>query len=143
MRNLKLPAKIENLNSLIKFIAECAARQGFASEEIRKIELAAEEAIVNICRYAYPSCSGEVEVNCGEDESGSVIEIADSGIPFDCHSVPCPDVNANLENRKMGGLGIYLMTRVMDEVRYRRERDRNILTLIYRPRTGQRRERNR
>ncbi len=142
MSNLKLPARIENLNSLIKFISECAARRGFAPSEIRKIELAAEEAIVNICRYAYPSCSGEVEVKCMEDESGSVIEIADSGIPFDCHSVPCPDVNATLENRKMGGLGVYLMTRVMDEVHYRWEKDRNVLTLIYRTRTGKKREHN-
>jgi anti-sigma regulatory factor (Ser/Thr protein kinase) len=58
------------------------------------------------------------------------VEIIDSGIPFDATAVPVPEVADGAHEREPGGLGIFLMKKAMDEVRYRRENDRNILTLI-------------
>jgi len=61
---------------------------GFGQEEISKIELASEEALVNIFRYAYPERPGDVEVNCKLDEGRFILEIIDSGIPFDLTAIP-------------------------------------------------------
>ena len=129
LTSLKVSAKMENLGRLIESVSGCAKAQGFDQERISKIELAAEEALVNIIRYAYPEGPGDVEMICKMDGGRFVIEIIDWGIPFDVAAMPDPDVNAGIPEREPGGLGIFLMKKVMDEVRYRREHDRNILTL--------------
>jgi len=128
--NLKLPARLENLQRLMESVSNCARAQDFDQKKIQEIELAVEEALVNIFNYAYPDAPGEVEVNCRADHDHFTIEIIDSGIPFDITSLPNPDFTADVDDRKIGGLGIFLIKRVMDEVRYRRENDRNILNLI-------------
>jgi serine/threonine-protein kinase RsbW len=128
--NIKLPAQIENLERYRKVVLECAKEQGVAQERIIEIELAIEEALVNIFNYSYPEKTGDVEINCKVDHHQFIIEMIDSGIPFDMTSHPNPDLKSDLSERQIGGLGIYLIKRMMDEVRYRRENDQNILTLI-------------
>jgi anti-sigma regulatory factor (Ser/Thr protein kinase) len=120
---------MENLGRLIESVSGCAKAQGFEEEKISKIELAAEEALVNIFHYAYPERSGDVEMICQVDRGRFIVEIIDSGIPFDVTAMPDPDVTAGIQEREPGGLGIFFMKKMMDEVRYRRENDRNILTL--------------
>jgi serine/threonine-protein kinase RsbW len=130
LTSLSMPAKLENLGRLIAAVSDCARAQGFEQEKISKIELAAEEALVNIFHYAYPERPGDVEMICKVDGGRFIIEVIDSGIPFDVTAMPDPDVTAGIQEREPGGLGIFFMKKVMDEVRYRRENDRNILTLI-------------
>ena len=130
--SLSTSAKPENLGRFIESVSDCAKKQGFGQEEIRKIELAAEEALVNIFRYAYPERPGDVEVSCKLDEGRFIMEIIDSGIPFDVTAMPAPDVTAGIQERETGGLGIFFIKKMMDEVRYRRENDQNILTLVIR-----------
>ena len=127
--NIKLPAKLENLARWMNGVSECAREQGFDQKKIGKIELALEEALVNICNYAYPEEPGDVEVNCQEDDSRFIIEIIDSGNPFDMTSLPAPDLPSSIEERKIGGLGIFLIKKMVDDVRYRREGNFNILKL--------------
>jgi anti-sigma regulatory factor (Ser/Thr protein kinase) len=127
--NIKLPAKLENLGSWMEAVSECAKEQGFDQKKIGKIELALEEALVNICKYSYPDDPGDAEVNCKQDNGRFIIEIVDSGIPFDMTSLPAPDVTSSIEKRKIGGLGIFLIKKMVDEVRYRREGNFNILKL--------------
>ena len=129
LTHLKMSAKLENLGRFIESVSDCA-KLGFGQEEISKIELAAEEALVNIFRYAYPERPGDVEVSCKLDEGRFTLEIIDSGIPFDLTAIPDPDVTAGIQERETGGLGIFFIKKMMDEVRYRRENDQNILTLI-------------
>ena len=129
LTHLKMPAKLENLGRFVESVSDCA-KLGFGQEEIRKIELAAEEALVNIFRYAYPERPGDVEMTCKVDAGHFSIEIIDSGIPFDLTAIPDPDVTAGIQERETGGLGIFFIKKMMDEVRYRRENDQNILTLI-------------
>ena len=129
LTRLSMFAKLENLGQFIASVSDCAKAQEFEPEKISKIELAAEEALMNIIRYAYPEGPGDVELICKMDDGRFVIEIIDWGIPFDVTAMPDPDVTAGLPERKIGGLGIFLMKKAMDEVRYRRENDRNILTL--------------
>jgi serine/threonine-protein kinase RsbW len=128
--SLRLPAVLENLEKLRKCVSDCARAQRFDQKKISKIELATEEALVNIFRYSYPNTAGEVEINCKADGIRFIIEVIDSGLPFDMASVPAPDVTADISERKLGGLGILIIKKMMHEVKYRRESDRNILTLI-------------
>ena len=128
--NIKLPAKLENLSRWVEAVSECAREQGFDQKEIGKIQLALEEALVNICNYSYPDEPGDAEVNCKQDNGRFIIEIIDSGIPFDMSSLPAPDVTSNIEERKIGGLGIFLIKKMVDEVKYCREGNFNILKLI-------------
>lgn len=127
--SLHLPAKLENLGRCKESVADCARAQGFDQKRIYEIELAVEETLVNIFNYAYPEPPGDIEINCKLENGRFIIEIIDSGIPFDMTSLTDPDLTADVEERKIGGLGIFLVKKMVDEVRYRREGDRNILTL--------------
>jgi serine/threonine-protein kinase RsbW len=130
LMTLALPAKLENLEGWVKSVSDCAKSQGFDRKRISGIELAAEEAFVNICNYSYPGKTGDVEVIFGLDGNRFIIEITDTGLPFDVTSLPDPDITADADDRKIGGLGIFLIKKMVDEVRYRRENNRNILSLI-------------
>jgi len=127
--NIKLPAKLENLGRWMNGVSECARVQGFDEKKIGKIELALEEALVNICKYSYPDEPGDAEVSCKQDNGRFIIEIVDSGIPFDMTSLPAPDVTSSIEERKIGGLGIFLIKKMVNDVSYRREGNFNILKL--------------
>jgi len=130
LTSLRMSAKLENLGTFIGSLSNCAKTQGFEQEKVSRMELAAEEALVNVFRYAYPEAPGDVEMTCKLEEDRFTIEIIDSGIPFDVTATPDPKVTGGVHEREPGGLGIFFIKKVMDEVRYRRENDRNILTLI-------------
>lgn len=131
MSKIRLPAKIENLKKLIQFVSVRAKRQEFTRKRVKEIELATEEALVNIFNYAYPENTGEVEVRCKmDDDNRFTLEILDNGIPFDIQSISEPDLTENISKRKIGGLGIFLIRKMVDEVQYRRDGESNILTLI-------------
>ncbi|HOW35084.1 MAG TPA: SpoIIE family protein phosphatase [Candidatus Omnitrophota bacterium] len=130
MERLAFSAKLENLQKMLTFIKEGASRQGFVKDQINKIQIACEEALVNVINYAYPGKDGELAVTYVNQDNCFEIEIIDSGIPFDPLSLPEPDIHAPLEERKIGGLGIFMMRKIMDEVRYRRENGKNVLTLV-------------
>ncbi|MFA6216951.1 MAG: SpoIIE family protein phosphatase [Candidatus Omnitrophota bacterium] len=130
MERLSIQAKLENLEKMFSFIREASLRHGFDSEHVNKIQLASEEALVNVISYAYPQGSGDLEIIISNKETCMEIEISDSGIPFDPLSLPEPDILAPIEERKVGGLGIFMIRKIMDEVRYKRDKERNILTLV-------------
>jgi len=131
MPEIRSQAKIENLEKLIRFVSACAERQGLAPERIQEVELATEEALVNIMNYAYPEETGDVEVRCGPgDNSRLLIEILDTGIPFNPLSLGEPDINEEILDRKIGGLGVFLIRKIIDEVRYRRDGEMNIFSFI-------------
>ncbi|MBK9966982.1 MAG: ATP-binding protein [Holophagales bacterium] len=95
------------------------------------LELAAEEALMNVCLHAYGGQGGEVALRAERTGEGFVLEIEDSGPPFDPLSAEAPDTTLPLEAREIGGLGILLVRRVTDQVRWRREKGRNVLTLVF------------
>jgi len=125
---------MENLSNLMRFVTDLLTKNGFPEQRAFKIELAAEEVLVNIIRYAYSEGSpGDVELRgrvVSEDEF--MLEFEDGGVPFDPTSIPPPDVNLSLSRREPGGLGFFLVRKMVNEVRYRRERNRNILTFLMR-----------
>ncbi|MFC2019223.1 ATP-binding protein [Chloroflexota bacterium] len=130
MPRIRIAAKLENLEPMLAFIDQGAGKLGFDATKLNRMRLASEETLVNIINYAYPDKYGNIEITYEVKENKRfVVEIIDWGIPFDPLSLPKPDIKAPLEKRKVGGLGIYLTRTIMDEVNYRRDQDRNILTL--------------
>ena len=133
MATITLPAHLDFLTHGLTLVVECAIAAGFPHARITEIELAVEEALANICLYAYPDSSGEVEVRCVRDETQHfLIELIDTGIPFDLLARPAPDLTVDLAQRQIGGMGIPLILALMDHVTYHREGDRNILRLTVR-----------
>jgi serine/threonine-protein kinase RsbW len=132
LSKIVLPARLEHLRNFLDVTSQCAREQGLPEKRIQEIELVAEEALVNIFLYAYPEKKGEVGVVCRKDQERRrlIIEITDNGLPFNPLSREDPDLAADIAERKIGGLGVYLMKKLMDEVHYRREDDKNILTLV-------------
>jgi len=113
----------------VAFVAGLAGGAGAGSRIGGRLELAVEEWLVNLCRHAYDRPEGTVEVVVRRANDRLVVEIADKGAPFDPTAAPEPDVAAPLEERAPGGLGLLLIRRMTDEFRYRREEDRNVVTL--------------
>lgn len=134
------PAKMEYLVELIRPVKHCAQKHGFSRNRITEIELALEEALVNIISYAYPQASepGNAEIYCWLNQNNIfTIEIKDSGIPFDSLEKEDPDLTGSIYEREIGGLGIFLIKKFMDDVKYRREQGQNILnfTVVKRDKT--------
>jgi len=128
---LKLPAHINNINNFREIVKSCMRENGFDEAQIIKVQMAVEEALVNVCNYAYPDKTGDVELKCYCIGEGCLkIELRDWGIPFNPLSVRDPDIKADLADRKIGGLGIFLIKNIMDKVSYRREKNANVLELI-------------
>jgi serine/threonine-protein kinase RsbW len=123
-------ARIENLEEVLDFIETCADR--FGLDEKRKFGLlvAVEEAFVNVCHYAYPDSKGEVELICEGDGDSFAVTIKDRGVAFNVLSLPDPDITSDVMERKVGGLGIYFIRRLTDDVSYQREDGQNILRMV-------------
>ena len=130
MSSMQLPARIENMELLVQFISGNARKLGLAGKRIKEIELAAEEALINIINYAYPDRQGDIKVTCVQRPAETfVIEIEDTGIAFDMLSIKDPDISAGISDREIGGLGVFLIRKLMDEVHYHRENGKNVLNL--------------
>ena len=131
LSQIKLPAILENLNLFIESASHCARAQGFGPERVSEIELALEEALVNIVSYSYPEKNGDVEVACSiDDENRFVIDIMNWGVPFNPLSSNEPGLIPDISKRKVGGLGIFMIKQLMDDVKYRFEDNKNTLTLV-------------
>lgn len=128
--NIRLPAKLQYLEQLVDFAASCLKEHGVETKRIGEIKVAVEEALVNVINYAYGDREGSVEVVCWFENDRSIINIIDSGLPFDLLSHKDPDISLDVSEREIGGLGIYLIKKLVDHVEYKRENDKNVLTLI-------------
>ena len=97
-----------------------------------QVKLALEEVMINVVNYAHQDGDNhKIEIDLVLDTETLTIEISDDGQPFDpLTGAPSPDLEAALEDRHVGGLGVHLVRTMMDEVHYRRERGRNHLTLV-------------
>ena len=127
-------ASLENLPEITGKVLSTAAACGLNTKQLGELELSVEEAIVNICNYAHEGREGELEIITDTDANGRlVVQIIDNGVAFDPLSVPDPDLTVDIADRPIGGLGIFLIKKLMDDVRYRRENNRNILELVIAP----------
>lgn len=131
-KELSIPAEVEKLPELLSFLEQQLEEVGCSPKTQMQISVAAEEIFVNIANYAYAPGKGiaTVRLTIREDPSEAAITFIDRGTPFDPLKKEDPDVTLSLEEREIGGLGIYMTKKTMDDVRYEYKDGQNQLTLI-------------
>lgn len=131
MRTAIFQANYKNLDSIREYVARAAKDAGFDEAGIYAIQLAADEASSNIIEHAYKSEEdGEIECTCSQDGDNLVLVFRDHGISFNPDAIPEPNLTGKLSKRQIGGLGLYLIRHLMDEVRYESlDEAGNVLTL--------------
>lgn len=128
----QMPARVESLHDLLTFITAEAKKKGFSEDARQRIELVAEEALVNVFVHGYAQDPGQVEVRClDSDDTALTIEVRDTGVSFNPLSLADPDMQPDLASRKIGGMGVFLIRKMTEGVDYRREGDSNILTMTF------------
>ncbi|MGN0412249.1 MAG: SpoIIE family protein phosphatase [Lachnospiraceae bacterium] len=125
------PAEDTALHEALDFVKGELEKYNCPRKTILQITMSLEEIFVNIAHYAYPGDKGEVKIGIAFDESGKevVFRFVDQGTPFNPLEKPDPDVTAGADERQIGGLGIFMMKKMMDETAYCYENGRNILTM--------------
>lgn len=115
---LSLAADHDQLATIREFVAEAGRQLGLAGKTIRDLQLAVDEACTNVIEHAYGGRGGEIQVRIEPTDQGLRVTIRDWGQAFDPEAVPVPDVTAPLEQRPLGGLGLFLMRQLMDRVEF-------------------------
>ncbi len=130
MAEKRFEALGENLEPVMEFLEENLESLGCSFKEQQQMCIAVEELFVNIVNYAYPESAGpaDLSVRKGADQMIE-IEIRDSGIPFNPLEQQDPDITLLAEDRPIGGLGIYMVKKCMDEVTYQYKDRQNVLIL--------------
>ena len=129
--SITLPAAIENLGTVLAFLEQELEKRDAPIKTVTQISLAVDEVVANIAMYAYAPGTGEMTVRFDYDEADrmAAVTFTDCGIPFNPLEKEDPDVGLPAEERKIGGLGIFLVKKTMDEISYRREGGKNILCI--------------
>jgi len=125
------PANLGNVRDICKYISECAENFGLSSRDIHKVELAIEEVVVNIVKYSKSEESNSIiKVTVIGDSEKLQIKIEDNGVPFNPLDYGEPALNTSILERQIGGLGIFLVKKMVDNVEYERIGNKNVLTLV-------------
>ena len=128
-RSITLPNDISTISQLSEFVETVCEEKGLDMALTMNLNLALEEAVVNVMSYAYPGSQGYVKVDIKIDDQKVVSILTDSGIPFDPTQKGDVDTTLPAEERPIGGLGIHLVKQIMDKVSYQYVGNQNILTL--------------
>lgn len=130
MSKKRFKGVMDNLEEMIQFIlleSKAIVDSGKIDYQLR---LVSEEALINIINYAYDKEVGELKISCETINDDTIfIEISDTGVAFDPLQKEDPDITLPIEEREVGGLGIFIIKTIMDTVDYKREDGKNILTL--------------
>ena len=124
-------ANHESLPAAMAFLEEQMDKMNIDMKKQMQISIAVEELFVNIAHYAYTEKTGKATINVSvtDDPAAITIIFKDSGIPYDPLAKKDPDVTLSAKERKIGGLGIYLVKKMMDEVVYKYENGQNVLII--------------
>ena len=115
---LEVTSDLENLEKIAAFVTEAAERAGLSAGESFEVQMAVDEACTNIMEHAYEGGSGPLRICCDCERDCFSVTITDQGKPFDPDLVPDPDIDSSLEERSTGGLGIFFMRKMMDEIHF-------------------------
>ncbi len=120
-QRLTVPGRFEQLARIAEFVTQAARDAGLSDDDVFHVEMAVDEACSNVIEHAYAERAGDIELTCSSPETGRLeIVIHDEGAPFDPDSVPSPKIGNefNLDALQEGGLGLYFMRKLMDDVRF-------------------------
>lgn len=131
MNEITVEAKVENLDRVTAFVDACLEAVDCPMKVQMQIDIAVEEVFVNIASYAYFSRTGTAVIQVEIEDEGSVAAITfiDSGMAYDPLQHEDPDVTLSVEQRPIGGLGIFMVKKSMDEMTYARLEGKNVLTI--------------
>ncbi len=128
MKELTIDAKLDNLDEVLDFISGSLEEADCPMKLITQINIVVEEIFVNIAHYAYNPEIGYAKLRIKVDDVVE-IEFEDSGVPYDPLAKEDPNITLSAEERNIGGLGIFMVKKIMDTVEYRHEDGKNILTI--------------
>jgi serine/threonine-protein kinase RsbW len=136
VRWLRLPAELASLESITEFVRAGARDAAVPEHDFGDLELILEEVVVNVFRYAYPEDQpGTIAVGCSVDPAeGLHVQVRDRGRAYNPLDAPIPDLTLDIEDRPIGGLGVFLVRHLADSVTYRRENGENVLSFHFKPR---------
>jgi anti-sigma regulatory factor (Ser/Thr protein kinase) len=126
MDELIIEAKLENLERVLAFVE--SHTEDFPMKSQHYINIAVDEIFTNIASYAYQNEPGTAVIRIAVNNAVT-IEFEDSGVPYDPTAQAEPDLTQSAEERELGGLGVFMTRKLMDTVEYRREGNKNILTI--------------
>jgi len=129
MKKLKIEANLKKLDELIDYIKAGLAPYSISPALFNDVELAVEEVFNNIASYAYAPSNGTVDIYLSVDENKILIKFEDTGKPFNPLEQAGPDLHVPLMEREIGGLGIYFVKQIMDDITYSYIENKNVLTL--------------
>jgi sigma-B regulation protein RsbU (phosphoserine phosphatase) len=131
LRVKAFPADVSSLDAVQDFAGNLMKEAGIAQEVAGRVALTVEEVFVNIALYAYKKSGtgGEVMVRCGVGPEIVSLEFTDEGSPFNPLEHEDPDVALGAGEREPGGLGLFIVKKIMDAVEYRREGGKNVLRM--------------
>lgn len=131
MKELTIAATTENIGAVTAFVDEQLEALDCPMKAQMQIDIAIDELFGNIAHYAYHPEVGEatVRVEVVEEPLSVVITFIDGGVPYDPLTAADPDTTLSAEERSIGGLGIFMVKKSMDEIAYRYENGRNILSI--------------
>ncbi len=132
MKELIVKASIENLDRVISFVDEVLEQRNCSMKAQMQIDVAVEEIFVNIASYAYQPGEGDAEITVDilEDPVRAEITFIDSGIEYDPLKKEDPDVTLSAEERQIGGLGIFMVKKSMDDMVYNYINGQNVLKIV-------------
>ena len=131
MREMDIAATLDNLDTVMAFVDQQLEEVGCSMKAQMQIDIAVEEVYVNIAHYAYnPEIGGvTIRVQIEEEPLAVILTFIDKGKPYDPLAKEDPDVTLAAEDRQIGGLGIFMVKKSMDNVSYEYNEGRNVLTL--------------
>jgi anti-sigma regulatory factor (Ser/Thr protein kinase) len=128
-KSLKVKSELREIEKVRRFLQESLKELDLSEEAFYLIELSILEMCINIVRYAYPQDKGEISIKVWCRDGELFFEIKDWGIPFNPEESTEPNVQEMVDQKQIGGLGIFLSRKLMNGFRYRREKGQNILTM--------------
>ena len=133
MANIRLCADLSQLKAIRDFVAEASRDLDVEDWIIPDVQLAVDEICSNVIKHGYGGRGGEIEVTVEPIEDGVQVTVRDWGIAFDPQTVAVPNVDAPLELRSLGGLGLFLVRQLMDNVHFEFDGERgNSVTMVKR-----------
>ncbi|HEU5101687.1 MAG TPA: anti-sigma factor antagonist [Roseiflexaceae bacterium] len=132
MESLTVPATLDSLATISAFITDATARAGMDDHAAWQVQLAVDEASTNIIQHGYDEAApGEIQLAWQVEGDALIVSLRDRGRSFNPEDVPAPDISSPLEERQSGGLGLYLMGRLMDSVEFEfDEANGNLLKMV-------------
>ena len=131
-KKLTTIAEVEKLDDVLAFLDSFLEENNCPPKPQMQLDVALEEMFINVANYAYSPEKGDVciEIESSDNKNGVIVTLTDSGVPYNPLEKPDPDTTLSSEERQIGGLGVFLVKKNMDDVTYEHKNGKNVLTMI-------------